>query len=207
MTSRPIIAQIISLRQWKRCWQQRNLHELAQDEARLPEFVLQSPVAMRYLRLLGPLAWDRFPERDLSAGQPMQPVPYAALAAACMIKIDQGLPTMSALRRYLVDHPTLVWLCGFRLVKSRRFPWGFDADASLPTKRHLTRMLRTVPNELLQFLLDSSVTLIKTELAAEGIRLGESISLDTKHILAWVKDLRQPQSIHSERSIPQGPPA
>ena len=33
------------------------------------------------------------------------PVPYAALAAACLIKLDQQLVSMGRLRQYLVDNP------------------------------------------------------------------------------------------------------
>lgn len=37
----------------------------------------ESVVALRYLRLLGPLAWDRFPERDLQRNCDKPAVPYA----------------------------------------------------------------------------------------------------------------------------------
>jgi hypothetical protein len=84
------------------------------------------------------------------------------------------------------------------LVKSRRYPWGFDAQASLPTQRHFTRLLRTMPNQPLQYLLDSSVNLIQAELAEAGVRLGESISLDTKHIIAWVQE-NNPKAYISNR--------
>lgn len=188
MTSSPIITHILRLRPRPEPVVSRNRCVLAPNEAHLPAFVRQSPPALRFLRLLSPLDWQNFPERDLSAGWPNLPVPYAALAAACLIKLEQGLPTLSALRRYLLDNPALVWLCGFPLTPSRRYSWGFDADASLPTARHLTRLLHTVPNATFQFLLDSSVTLIQQTLAAHDIRLGERISLDTKHILAWVKE-------------------
>ena len=188
MTSTSIIARIPILRQWRQPNQRSNLHRLAQGREWLPDFVRQSPVAMRYLQLLGPLAWDDFPERDLEVGQHMRPVPYAAFAAACLVKVDHQLRSMGALRRYLVEHPPLVWLLGFPLIRSARSPWGFDAEASLPTRRHFTRLLRTMSNQLLQYLLDSSVTLLRTELAEVGIRLGEYISLDTKHIIAWVKE-------------------
>lgn len=210
MAIEPIIAQIAGLRQRRQARRSSNLHELAEDEAQLPDFVRQSPAAMRYLRLLGPLTWDRFPERDLTLGWPVDPVPYAALTAAYLIKLDQGLTTVSALRRYLVEQPALVWLCGFRLAPSRRYPWGFDADASLPTARHMTRMLRTMPNAALQRLLDSSVELIGQELAGEDIRLGESISLDTKHILAWVKENNPkaylPNGRYDKQRQPKGDP-
>ncbi len=58
----------------------------------------------------------------------------------------------------------------------------------MPTARHLTRMLREVPDTTLQFLLDSSVTLLRAELATCGVQLGACISMDTKHIIAWVKE-------------------
>jgi len=165
-----------------------NLHDLARNSGQLPGFVRQSPVAMRYLGLLGPLAWDKFQERDLQLGWHMRPVPYAAFAAACLVKLDHQLATMGALRRYLVEHPALVWLLGFPLVRSQRYPWGLETGASLPTQRHLTRLLRTMPNPVLQGLLDSTVALLQAELSPVGIRLGESISLDTKHIIAWVQE-------------------
>jgi hypothetical protein len=182
MTSKSIIAWFRFLRRPVRPSAKRNLHDLAQNPRELPDFVRHSPVAMRYLDLLGPLAWGGFPERDLTLGQPLSPVPYAAFCLACLVKVDQQLITMGALRRYLVEHPPLVWLAGFPLVTSRRHPWGFDAQASLPTQRHFTRLLRTMPTQPLHYLLDSSVHLIQSELAEIGLRLGESISLDTKHI-------------------------
>ena len=206
MTSKSIIAWFRFLRQPVRLSAERNLHDLAQNRRGLPGFVRQSPVAMRYLDLLGPLAWDGFPERDLTLGQPLTPVPYTAFCAACLVKVDHQLVTMGALRRYLVEHPALVWLVGFPLVTSRRYPWGFDADASLPTQRHFTRLLRTMPQQPLQYLLDSSVTLIETELAEEDICLGEAVSLDTKHIIAWVKE-NNPKAYVSDRYDKEKQPA
>lgn len=198
MTSKAIIAWFAVLRQRNGAERRPDLHQLAREPERLPGFVHHSPVARRYLQLLGPLAWDCFQERDLSLGQHMRPVPYAAFAAACLVKIDQGLRTMSALRRYLVEHPALVWLLGFPIRRSPGTPWGFDPNASLPTQRHLTRMLRTIPNPTLQCLLDSTVTLLQAELAMVGMQLGESISLDTKHIIAWVKE-NNPKTFVSDR--------
>jgi len=88
---------------------------------------------------------------------------------------------------YLVEHPALVRVLGFPLEPSDRFAWGFDVQASLPTSRHFGRVLRTLPNDALQFLLDSTVSLLRQELPPD-VRFGEAISLDTKHILAWVKE-------------------
>jgi hypothetical protein len=199
MTSVPIVSRLPHLPQMSRvrlpaitwfrrcptrpCWQ-----EIVHDPACLPTFVRESPVAMRYLRLLGPLDWDGFPERDLHRYRAIPPVPYTPFTAACLIKLDQGLAYVSRLRDYLIDHPPLIWLLGFPLAPSRQFSWGFDPDASLPTARHFTRMLREIPNPCLQFLLDDTVCLLQADLASEGIVLGKSISLDTKHIIAWVQE-------------------
>jgi hypothetical protein len=173
-----------------------DLHTLGTDPALLPPFVQDSAVALRYLDLLSPLAWDRFPERNL-AWQPA-PIPYAALTVACLIKLDQQLVSMGRLRQYLIEHPALLWLCGFPVQPAPGQPGGFDPDASLPTARHLTRMLRELPDAALQFLLTSSVTLLQVELAPCGVRLGECISMDTKHIIAWVKE-NNPKAYVSQR--------
>jgi hypothetical protein len=170
--------------------QRPNLSALAQlDEHRLPHFVRESAVALKYLRLLGPLDWERFPDRpDHRFSLDYPPLLYAPLVAAYLVKIDQHIPYVADLREYLVDHPALVWVLGFPLVKSSAFSWGFDVEASLPTHRHLSRMLRSLPNASLQFLLDESVRLLQADLRDITPDFGDCISLDTKHIIAWVKE-------------------
>jgi hypothetical protein len=143
---------------------------------------------MRYLRLLGPLSWSHFPERDLRTNWGAPTMPYVPFVAACLVKLDQRLAYMSHLRCYLIEHPALTWVLGFPLVPSARFPWGFDVDASLPTQRHLARLLRRIPNPSLQVLLDDTVSLLREELWPVCTGFGRAISLDTKHILAWVKE-------------------
>jgi hypothetical protein len=142
---------------------------------------------MRHLQLLGPLDWANFPERTPQTNWGAPVLPYAPFAAACLVKLEQRIPYLSHLRNYLVEHPALVWVLGFPLVPSSRYPWGFDADASLPTQRHFARMLRKVPNASLQFLLDETIRLIQAELPKK-VSFGDAVSLDTKHIIAWVKE-------------------
>jgi hypothetical protein len=178
--------QAIAHRHWRRG--RPNPHQLAQNPDLLPRFVRESPVAMRYLHLLEPLDWGRFPERDLETDWGTAAVPYASFAAACLVKLDQPLVYMSHLHQYLVEHPALVWVLGFPVVSSLNYPWGFDVQASLPTPRHFNRMLRSLPNVKLQYLLDETVRLLQTELDTEVDDFGQSISLDTKHILAWVRE-------------------
>ena len=196
MTSNPILSRFPSLRQathhFARVFgpqqhrKRPRLHQLGEN-GRLPTFVVESAVAMRYLRFLGSLDWSRFPERDLETDWGTPAVPFASFLAACLVKLDQQLLYMSHLRQYLVDHPALVWILGFPLVASPDYPWGFDVDASLPTARHFTRLLRTTPNAVSQYLLDETIRLTQAELGSEVDDFGHAISLDTKHILAWVR--------------------
>jgi hypothetical protein len=191
MTSQSIVSRLSRLRQTSRlCILRRssNRHALDLEPQALPRFVRESPTAMHYLHLLGPLDWAAFPERDLDTHWPIRPVPYAPFVAACLVKLDQQLCYMSHLRRFLVAHPTLVWLLGFPLVPAMGQRYGFDVDASLPTQRHLVRMLHKVPNDCLQTLLDDTVRLLQTELSTIVNDFGQCISMDTKHILAWVKE-------------------
>jgi len=163
-------------------------HPLDQARAQLPRWVRNSATAMRYWHLLSPLHWGQFPERDLSVYRFCPPVPYAPFCAACLVKLEEQLPSFAKLRRYLVERPALTWLCGFPRAPAPAAPWGFDADASLPTARHFTSMLRTQPNCGPQFLLDETVAALRTALQPYVKGFGQVISLDTKHILAWVKE-------------------
>jgi len=60
---------------------------------------------MKYLRLLGPLDWNHFPQQS---GHPFSPgstpLPLSACAAAYLVKLDQHRTYMSQLRQYLVEH-------------------------------------------------------------------------------------------------------
>jgi hypothetical protein len=73
-------------------------------------------------------------------------------------------------------------------VPSSHTPWGFDVTVSLPTARHFTRMLRSIPNAVSQYLLDETVRLLQVELSTVVDDFGQAVSLDTKHIIAWVQE-------------------
>lgn len=201
MTGKTILARLFTLGNWdgrSPCAPRSDIHTLWRQSDRLPPFVKDSPAAMRTLDLLGPLAWADFPERNLLRNWGQSTVPFAASAAACLVKLNEGLVSMGCLRRYLVEHPGFIWLCGFPLVPSADAPCGFDPEASLPTQRHLTRMLRTTPNPSLQFLLADSVHLIASELHALQVETSDCVSLDTKHIIAWVEE-NNPKAYLSDR--------
>lgn len=175
----------------------------------LPLFVQESPAAQKYLALLGPLAWGQFPERPSVRLWPgRSPIPRAAFVAAYLLKLDKGLKSMKKLRDELVQQPALVWVLGFPLVPSAAYRWGFDVERSLPTPRHFSRVLRTLEHTQATFLFQATVRLLGAELADE-VLFGNEISLDTKHIVAWVREnnpkAKVPQRYDKNRQ-PKGDP-
>jgi hypothetical protein len=99
--------------------------------------------------------------------------------AAYLVKLQEDKRYMSQLRDYLIEHPALVWLLGFKLEPDLSAPHGFDVSASVPSRKQLGRVLRDLPNEAAQFLLTSTVHLLQAELPSE-LNFGQEISLDTR---------------------------
>jgi hypothetical protein len=175
-----------------------HLERLAQPDAVLPEFVAADPVARKYLDLLGPLDWAHFPERPTQHPWPgPTPAPRAPYVAAFLVKLNEGLRSMGHLRRYLLEHPALVWLLGFPLVPDPTAAHGFAVERSVPSRRQLGRVLRELDPAAAQFLLTATVQLIVAELPPAGT-FGDVVSGDTKHILAWVKE-NNPKAYVSNR--------
>jgi len=175
-----------------------SLHTYWRHAPDLPAFVRDSPTIMRVLELLGPLDWDGFPDRNLQRNWGQPTLPYAGLVAAELIRLNEDLASTRKLRRFLKEHPGFIWLLGFPLVPAPNHPLGFNPQASLPTQRHLNRLMRRLPNAMLQFLLADSVRLILAELQTQHAPTIDCVSLDTKHILAWVKE-NNPKAYVAER--------
>lgn len=161
----------------------------------LPKFVQSCPVSMNYLDMLGEIRWKEFPHSRGSRG-PL-PMNRAAFVAAFIIKIDQGHTYMSKLRDYLCQHPALVWMLGFPLVLSDKADHGFDIEKTLVCQRQFSRVLKKLDREQLEFMLKETVDLLAKALP-EDLAFGETVSLDTKHILAWVKE-NNPKAYVTER--------
>lgn len=166
----------------------RNLRTLWQSPDRLPASIAQSPTAMRILDLIGPLHWGDLPERNLHRfyGQPT--VSNAAFIAAQLIMLNEGPWDSNRLRRFLIEHPCFIPLLGFAPLAAVDLGTGFRPAPCLPTARHFTRMLRSLPNAVLQFLLADTVRLITDRLCSLGLPPIDCVSLDTKHIVAFVKE-------------------
>ncbi len=196
---------------WLRC--RPTLGQLALPTAVLPEFVAHDAVARKYLDLLGPLDWAHFPERPTNRPWPgPTPAPRAPYVAAYLVKLNEGLRSLGHLRRYLVEHPALVWCLGFPLTPDPTAPHGFDVARALPSRRQLGRVLRELDNAAAQFLLDSTVQLLRQTLPAEsnpatnsGPAFGDVVALDTKHILAWVKENNPKQYVEDRYNKTQQP--
>lgn len=182
------------------------LGEMAENQPNWPYLVRQCPVATRYLELLTPLAWRHFPERGLKArGQHTYTLPHASFVAAYLIKLQEGFRSTSRLRQYLSDHPALSWLLGLATGPESFIPWHRQFQTRLPGTRHFNRILRTLPNASLQHLLGNLVEQLQAELRVIFPTFGHTISLDTKLILAWVKE-NNPKTYIKERYNPQRQP-
>ena len=170
---------------------------MPQDE--WPPFVRESAAARKYIDLLGGLAWANFPPRhEGPARRGPQPAPDAPVVAAFLVKLDKGLPSMAKLRQELVEQPALTWALGFPLLPSAEFSYGFDVAQSLPSHRHLSRLLRKLPQAQMQFLLKGTVQLFQDELPPD-LYFGDEICGDTKHIIAWVRENNPKEKIRGGR--------
>jgi hypothetical protein len=174
---------------------------LLHPAAPLPQWVADDPVVQKYRALLASLPWHAFPERARDRAWPgPRPDPRAPFVAAYLVKLHEHKRFMSELRAYLVEHPALVYWLGFQRVPDARAPHGFNVAASVPKRRHLSTVLRELPNDALQFLLTASVQLLKATLPAGQLdSFGDTIAGDTQALLAWVKQNNPKQHIRQGR--------
>ena len=177
---------------------QSDLHTAWQQREHLPAFMRECATLRRCLELLAPLDWAQLPERQPQPHWPHPPTPYHAFLAAMLIKLNEGLHSFGNLHQFLREHDAFIALLGFRLHLDPTQPHGFDPLRSLPSARHFTVLLRQLPQAMTQWLLADSVRVILAELRARQLAPPQCISLDTKHILAWVQE-NNPKAYVSER--------
>lgn len=150
-----------------------------------PNYVQRCEVTQQLLPLLRHVDWEQLPTTVSWRDNGGRTIPLCAYVGAYFVKLERQLPTFGALRRFLREHPALIWALGFPLVKKSGTLDELDPDASLPGHKHFTKKLGLIPNETLQALLDAQVMTLQEQL---GESFGQVISIDTKHILAWVKE-------------------
>ncbi len=161
----------------------------------LPRFLLANRFQPRYVRrcsvtqdickTLCLLDWEQLPHSLSLHRQGERSVPLAAYIGAYLVKIEQEISTFGKLRLFLRNHPALLWALGFPLPTSSQPPTDQMIETCLPSQQHFSKKLSRIPNDILQTLLDSQVLWLKEKLEP-SFRI--VVSIDTKHILAWVKE-------------------
>jgi Transposase DDE domain len=174
---------------------------LVAPDAPLPAWVAADPLVQKYRALLGDLPWDQFPERPTDQPWPgPDPHPRAPFVAAYLIKLHEGKRSMGALRTYLCEHPALVAWLGFPRVPDPTAPHGFHVATTVPTRRQFSRVLRTLSNPALAFLLTATVQQLRATLPLDQqAAFGDVIAGDTQAILAWVAENNPKQFIRDGR--------
>src|SRR5262249_30235912 len=116
----------------------------------LPSWVASDPLVAKYRALIGPLPWADFPKRrtDHPWPGPCREL-RAPFVAAYLIKLHEGKRYMSELRDFLCDHPALVYFLGFEPVLDPNLSHGFNVELTVPKRRHLSTVLRTLSNQTL----------------------------------------------------------
>lgn len=174
---------------------------LKQPHEPLPDWVTHDPLVCKYRDLLGSLPWADFPERSSRRPKPgPKPLPRAPFVAAYLIKLHEHKTFMTDLRTFLFEHPALVYWLGFERVPDPDALHGFDVAATVPKRRLLSSVLRSLPNDAAQFLLSATVELLRATLTPEQqATFGDTIALDTQALLAWVAENNPKQFIPEGR--------
>jgi hypothetical protein len=106
--------------------------------------------------------------------------PLSAYLKAFLLRIKEGLIYAKQLRAFLCNHPLLIIELGFDLWLDPSDDYGFDVEATLPTRYWFGEKLRQLDRTLLTDLLAATVAALKEEIPG----LGEVIAFDVKHIYA-----------------------
>jgi len=142
------------------------------------------------------------PERAKGRAWPgPQPHPRSAYLKALLVKLREGHKHITDLRRFLIRHPVLVLLLGFRPQWEDGQSYGFDVEQTVPCERWLRAWQQHLDNDWLQGLLVGTVHALQAEIPA----LGQTVATDVKHIFAWVQQNNRKAYV-SQRYNPQRQP-
>lgn len=150
-----------------------------------PHYVRHCRLTQNICNKLQHIDWDLLPHSLSLHPQGERSVPLAAYIGAYLLKIDQELGSFGKLRYFLRTHPALLWALGFPLHHTTHLPSDEAIEMSLPSQQHFSKKLSRLPNEILQTLFDGQVRALQEKL---GNEFAQVVSIDTKHILAWVKE-------------------
>ncbi len=148
------------------------------------------------------LDWTAVAERANGRAWPgPQPHPRTAYIKALLVKLQEGYPHITQLRRFLIRHPVLVLLLGFRPAWEASQPYGFNVAQTVPCDRWLRAWQQQLDNAWLQSLLTGTVHALQAEIPGVGV----TVATDVKHIFAWVQQ-NNPKAYVNQRYDPERQP-
>jgi Transposase DDE domain len=177
------------------------------DQSRLSSKLDEDPLVQDYRAFFSLLDWsivERW-QASRSAYCGSHGHPLTAYLKTFLVRIKEGLRYTTDLRTFLLKHPLLVAELGFHLVLDPSKPYGIDAQETLPTRFWLGKQLRSLDRGLLTELLNGTISALQEEIPG----LGEVVSIDVKHIYAWVRENNPRLSIpyrYSTERRPVGDP-
>jgi hypothetical protein len=155
------------------------------DQSTIKNIIDSDEVVQAYRVLFSLFDWSIVERWEAErAGQGSHGHPMSAYIKAFLVRINQDIIYTSRLRDFLIKHPLLVIELGFQLDIDYTSRYGFNYSTTVPSEVWLRARLRTLDQNLLQDLLNATVTALKEEIPG----LGETVAFDVKHIYAWVKE-------------------
>jgi len=180
----------------------KHLPRLLLDTRHQPRFMRRCSVSQHVKRKFELLDWDSLPITLGKQRTGYKTIPLCAYVGAYLVKIDFQLRTFGQLHRFLRDHPALLWALGFPISTNGSALFSERSEFHLPIQQHFSRKLSEIPNGILQNLLDGQVTWLQHHF---GESFGDIVSIDTKHILAWVKENNPKQYVEKRFDKNQQP--
>jgi hypothetical protein len=177
------------------------------DQSTMASLLEVDPLVQEYRAFFSLLDWsvvDRW-QAQRSACYGSHGHPLTAYLKAFLLRSKEGLIYAKQLRDFLLSHPLLVIELGFHLQLDPSADYGFDLQATLPSRYWFGEKLRRLDRTLLTDLLDSTVADLKEEIAG----LGEVVAFDVKHIYAWVKENNERAYVkdrYDKTHLPAGDP-
>jgi hypothetical protein len=155
------------------------------DQRTMTRLMEHDPFVQRYRDFFALLDWSVVPDPAVDPSRPgKRPHPQSAYLKALLLKREEGMSSCTQLRRYLLEHPLLVLILGFRPVLNRDLPYCFDVAKTVPTARWLRKPQHDLSQAVLQDLLAATVRDLREEIPG----LGEVVAFDVTHIYAFVKE-------------------
>jgi hypothetical protein len=155
------------------------------DQSTITALLDHDPVVADYRAFFSLLDWSivaRWEAQQSQRGRPSHP--ESAYLKAFLVRLREGPSYTTHLHAFLVKHPLLVLELGFHLVLDPSKPYGFDVQGTLPTRFWLGEKLRCLDRGLLTDLLNGTIHALQEEIPG----LGEVVSIDVKHLYAWVRE-------------------